>query len=111
MENGHAARYAFSVVLERQRFQIVANMINDDKDMKIVQNLQKVVEQYLHIENAILGTMATSEDIRNSVNRITPFLAVYPDLPQSREMKRIAVRLGVPQGVPVGGRLADLKRK
>ena len=111
MENGHAARYAFSVVLERQRFQIVGNMINDDKDMKIVQNLQKVVEQYLHIENAILGTMATSEDIRNSVNRITPFLAVYPDLPQSREMKRIAVRLGVPQGVPVGGRQADLKRK
>ena len=93
LEEGHAARHAFAVVLARQRFKIVGNMINDDKDMKIVQNLQKVVGQYLRIENTILGTMATSEDIRNSVNRITPFVALSPDLPLSREMKRIAVRL------------------
>jgi hypothetical protein len=41
----------------------------------------------------VLGTMATSEDIRNSVNRITPFVALTPDLPQSREIKQMAVRL------------------
>jgi hypothetical protein len=37
--------------------------------------------------------MATSEDIRNSVNRITPFVALSPDLPQSQEMKRMAAAL------------------
>jgi flagellar biosynthesis protein FlhG len=93
LEEGNAARHAFSVVLARQRFHIVANMMNNDKDMKIIQNLQKVVGQYLHIENSILGAMATSEDIRNSVNRITPFVVLSPDLPHSREMKRMAARL------------------
>ncbi|TRZ76065.1 MAG: MinD/ParA family protein [Deltaproteobacteria bacterium] len=93
LEEGHAARQALVVVLSRQRFKIVGNMVNDDKDMKIVQNLQKVVVQYLHIENMILGTMATSEDIRNSINRITPFVALSPDLPPSQEIKRMAARL------------------
>ncbi|MGA2332470.1 MAG: P-loop NTPase, partial [Syntrophales bacterium] len=93
LEGSHAARRAFAVVLARQRFKIVGNMVNDDKDVKIVQTLQKVVGQYLHIENTILGTMATSEDIRNSVNRITPFVALSPDLPQSQEMKRMAAAL------------------
>ena len=68
-------------MLARQRFKIVGNMVNDDKDLKIVQNLQKVVGQYLHIDNTVLGTIATSEDIRNSVNRITPFVALSPDSP------------------------------
>ena len=93
LEEGHTARHAFAVVLARQRFKIIGNMVNDEKDVKIVQNLQKVVGQYLHIENTILGTMATSEDIRNSVNRITPFVSLSPDLPQSREMKRMAAAL------------------
>lgn len=93
LEEGQAAHQAFAVVLARQRFQIIGNMVNDDKDLKIVQNLQKVVGQYLHIDNQVLGTMATSEDIRNSVNRITPFVALTPDLPQSREIKQMAVRL------------------
>jgi len=93
LEDSHAARHAFAVVLARQRFKIFGNMVNNDKDVKIVQNLQKVVEQYLHIENTILGTMSTGEDIRNSVNRITPFVALSPDLPQSREMKRMAAAL------------------
>jgi flagellar biosynthesis protein FlhG len=93
LEEGHAARHAFAVVLARQRFTIVGNMMNDDKDMKIVQNLQKVVEQYLHIENMVLGTIAASEDIRSSVNRITPFVNLSPEAPHSREMKRMAARL------------------
>jgi flagellar biosynthesis protein FlhG len=93
LEEGHTARHAFAVVRARQRFKIVGNMVNDDKDLKIVQNLQKVVGQYLHIDNTILGTIATSEDIRNSVNRITPFVALSPDSPHSLEMKRMTARL------------------
>ncbi len=93
LEDGHTARHAFGRVLARQRFKIVGNMLNDDKDLKIVQNLQKVVGQYLHIDSTVLGTLATSEDIRKSVNRITPFLVLSPDSPQSREMKRMAERL------------------
>ena len=93
LEDGHSARHAFDVVLARQRFKIVGNLVNDDKDLKIVQNLQKVVGQYLHIDNTVLGTIATSEDIRNSVNRITPFVALSPDSPHSREMKRMAAPL------------------
>lgn len=100
LEEGHAARHAFAVVLARQRFTIVGNMMNDDKDMKIVQNLQKVVEQYLRIENTILGTVSASEDIRKSVNRITPFVALSPDAPHSREMKRMAARI---TGMAVAG--------
>jgi flagellar biosynthesis protein FlhG len=93
LEDGHTARHAFAVVLARQRFKIVGNMVNDDKDLKIVQNLQKVVGQYLHIDNTVLGAIATSEDIRNSINRITPFVVLSPDSPHSREMKRMAERL------------------
>jgi flagellar biosynthesis protein FlhG len=91
--DGHPARHAFAVVLARQRFKIVGNMVNNDKDLKIVQNLQKVVGQYLHIGNTVFGTIGTSEEIRNSVNRITPFLVLSPDLPHSREMNQMAVRL------------------
>ena len=93
LEDGNKARHAFGVVRARQRFKIVGNMVNDDKDLKIVQNLQKVVEQYLHIDSTVLGTIATSEDIRNSVNRITPFVVLSPDSPHSREIKRMAARL------------------
>ena len=93
LEDGHTARQAFAGVLARQRFKIVGNMMNDDKDLKIIQNLQKVVGQYLHIDNTVLGTLATSEDIGKSVNRVTPFLVLSPDSPQSREMKRMAERL------------------
>ncbi|HLA27981.1 MAG TPA: P-loop NTPase [Syntrophales bacterium] len=93
LEEAHPARRTAAAVLARQRFQIVGNMVNSSQDMKIVQNLQKVVRQYLHIDNQVLGTMATSDDISNSVNRITPFVALTPDLPQSREMERMAFRL------------------
>jgi flagellar biosynthesis protein FlhG len=93
LDESHAARYAFSVVMARQRFQIVGNMMNDDKDVKIIQNFQKVVRQYLHIENTILGILATSDDIRNSINRITPFVVLSPDLPQSLEMRRMAAEI------------------
>ena len=93
LEEGHATRHAFAVVLARQRFKIVGNMVNNDKDLKIIQNLQKVVGQYLHIDNTVLGTIATSEDICNSVNKITPFVVLSPDLPHSLEMKQMAERL------------------
>ena len=93
LEEGRSARQTFALVLARQRFQIVGNMVNDAKDMNIIQNLQKVVGQYLHIDNQVLGTMAASEDIRNSVNRITPFVALTPDLPQSREIQQMALKL------------------
>lgn len=93
LAEGHAARQALAVVLARQRFLIVANRVNDDQDLRIVQNLQKVVGQYLGIGQTLLGILPSSEDIRNSVNRITPFVALSPDLPPSREMKRMAARL------------------
>jgi len=93
LKDGYSARHAYAVVRARQRFQIVGNMVNDDKDLKIVQNLQRVVGQYLHIDNTVLGTIATGEDIRNSINRITPFVVLSPDLPQSLEMKRMAAHL------------------
>jgi len=89
----HVAHRAFVLVLARQRFRIIGNMVNSDKDLKIVQNLQKVVEHYLHIESTILGTLGTSEDIPNSINRITPFVVLYPDSKYSQEMKSMAVRM------------------
>jgi len=100
LADGHAACQAFAVMLARQRFQIVANMVNDAQDLKIIQNFQKVVGQYLRIDNTILGTIAASEEIRNSINRITPFVALSPDSPHSREMKRMAARLGQRAGNP-----------
>ena len=93
LEDGHAARHAFSVVQARQRFKMVGNMVNNDKDLKIVQNLQKVVGQYLHIDSTTLGIIATSEDIRDSVNRVTPFVVQSPDSSHSREIKRMAAQL------------------
>ena len=93
LKDGHAARHAMAVVLARQPFNIVGNQVNDDKDLKIVQNLQKVVKYYLHIDNWVLGTIPSSDDIRNSVNRITPFVALSPDSAVSREMERMAARL------------------
>jgi hypothetical protein len=68
-------------------------MMNDDKDLKIIQNLQKVVGLYLHIDNTVLGTIGANGEIRSSVNRITPFLVRSPDLPQNREMIRMAAWL------------------
>ena len=87
------ARQAFAAVLARQRFKIIANMVNNTQDQKIVQNLQNVVGQYLRIESSVLGTLATSDEISASVNRITPFVAEFPYSASSREMERIAMRL------------------
>ena len=96
--NGHPARQAFAGVLSRQRFQIVANMVNDSQDLKIIHNFQKVVGQYLRIDNTILGAIAASDDVRNSINRITPFVALSPEAPHSQEMARIAAQLQPRQG-------------
>ena len=93
-----ALRHAFAVVLARQNFKIVGNMVNDEKDLKIVQNLQKVVQQYMRIDNVILGSISTSDEIRNSVNRITPFVVLSPDTINSREMKRMAALLAQSRG-------------
>jgi flagellar biosynthesis protein FlhG len=93
LEDGHAARREFAAVLARQRFSIVGNMVNHEKDLKVISNLQKVARQYLHIESTILGTMGASEDVLNSINRITPFVALSPESSHSREMKRMAARL------------------
>ncbi|MEI6126395.1 MAG: P-loop NTPase [Pseudomonadota bacterium] len=90
---GHNARREFSAVLSRQRFSIVGNMVNGDGDVKIINNLQKVVKDYLHIESTVLGTLETSTDILHSVNRIKPFLALDPVSPQSQEIKWLAARL------------------
>jgi flagellar biosynthesis protein FlhG len=96
LADGHPARRAFAAVLARQSFKIVANMVDNDRDLKVIQNLQQVVGQYLHIDNAILGTLATSDEVSRSVNRVTPFVAQFPDLPGSREMARMAGRLAQP---------------
>ena len=93
LENRHPDRQAFATVLARQSFKIVGNMVDDDKDLRIIQNLQKVVGQYLRIDNRVLGTIGTSEDIRNSINRIAPFVILSPDLLPSRELKRMAAQL------------------
>ncbi|MEI6666953.1 MAG: P-loop NTPase [Acidobacteriota bacterium] len=93
LADGHPARQAFGAVLARQRFRIVANMVNTAQDKKIVQNLQNVVGQYLRINNSILGMLSTSDEISSSVNRITPFVAQFPDSPDSREMERMAAQL------------------
>ncbi len=102
LEDGHTARHAFAVVLTRQRFKIVGSMVNGDGDLKIVHNLQKVVGQYLRIENTLLGTIATSDDILKSINRITPFVALSPGSAQSQEIKRMAACLAErPGDLPV----------
>lgn len=93
LENGNIARRRFEDLLARHRFMVVGNMVNGDKDLKIIQNFQKVVKEYLHVDSTVLGTIATNSDILNSVNRITPFVALDPDLPHSREMKWMAARL------------------
>lgn len=93
LEDGHPARQAFEVMRARQGIQIVGNQVNDEKDLTIVKNLQKVVGHYLHIDNMILGTIPSSDDIRNSVNRVTPFAALFPDSPISRAIDRIAREL------------------
>jgi flagellar biosynthesis protein FlhG len=93
LEYGHPIRQAFEVVRARQSIQIVGNQVNNDKDLKIIKNLQNVVGHYLHIDNLILGTVPSSDDIRSSVNRITPFVALFPNSPVSREIDRMAREL------------------
>ncbi|MBI4763232.1 MAG: P-loop NTPase [Deltaproteobacteria bacterium] len=93
LKDGHPARQAFEVVRARQGIQIVGNQVNDDRDLKIVKNLQKVVEHYLHIDNRILGILPSSDAIRSSINRITPFAALFPDSPVTREIDRMAREL------------------
>jgi hypothetical protein len=45
------------------------------------------------VENRILGSIGTSEEIRNSVNRITPYVVLSPELAPTREMIRITAQL------------------
>ena len=93
LEDDHPARQAFKVVRARQNLQILGNQVNEDQDLNIVKNLQKVIRHYLQIESGILGTLPTSDDIRYSVNRITPFVALFPDSSVSRKMDRMAREL------------------
>ena len=95
MEHESDVQREFAGVRARQQFRIVGNMVNNHGDLKIIQNLQKVIGSYLQLESSILGIIGTGEDMTKSVNMVTPFVSLYPDSQRSRQIKLIAGRIAV----------------
>ena len=93
LDPDHNTRREFISVVARQSFKIVGNMVDSEKDLKIIENLQQVVKDYLNIESLILGTLESSKEIENSVNRLTPFVALNPGAKNSQEIKWIATKI------------------
>ncbi len=93
LEPRHPHRRMFAAVAARQNFGLLGNRVDDDKDERIIQNLRKVVAQYLRLESRVSGLIGTREEVRESVNRIIPFTALHPDSHPSREISRMAAAL------------------
>ena len=93
LDSDNSTRAEFTRVAERQSFKIVGNMVDSEKDLKIIENLQQVVKDYLNIESMVLGTFESSKAIQSSVNRLTPFVALDPEAKNSREIKWIATKI------------------
>jgi len=93
LDTDHNTRREFISVVARQSFKTVGNMVDSAKDLKIIETLQQVVKDYLNIESLILGTLESSKEIENSVNRLTPFVALNPGAKNSQEIKWIATKI------------------
>ncbi|MBL6988743.1 MAG: P-loop NTPase [Bacteriovoracaceae bacterium] len=83
----------FHSVLEQQGFKIIGNMVNSEKELGFVKILTKLVGEHLGIESSILDVLRRCNEVHDSINKITPFIALSPESENARRMKEIVNRL------------------
>ncbi len=89
----HEAKIEYKKLVEKQNFSILGNLINNKSDMLIIQRLKTIVKEYLDMDCNVLKTLPQSDEIQKSINKITPFVALEPNSPNSRLIKKLALEI------------------
>ncbi|MGK5085966.1 P-loop NTPase [Bdellovibrionota bacterium FG-2] len=98
------ARKDYEAALQDQKFKIAGNMISAKTEVAIIKKMSVIVKEFLDIDSAEFGIFTQSHDVQSSINKLTPFLELFPNDENSRELKRIARTMdGQPAEVPVRG--------
>ncbi|MGK5084613.1 P-loop NTPase [Bdellovibrionota bacterium FG-1] len=92
-----AVRRDYESVVRDQKFRLLGNMMSGKEQLAIIKRVREVIKEFLDIDSAELGFFTQTADVQSSINKITPFLELFPDDPNSREMMRVA---GVLEGKP-----------
>ncbi|MBF0443858.1 MAG: P-loop NTPase [Oligoflexales bacterium] len=86
----HPLRADFERFRKRQRFKIIANMITEEKDISVIKNFQNVVREFLGVESTICGGFTQDMVVKNSVNKMAPFVIESAGNVNVREMNKVA---------------------
>lgn len=86
-------RTDYDAVASSQRFSIIGNMAGGENDLKIIGKLTAIVKEFLNVDSNILGVLVQSSEVQGSINRLTPFMELFPNCENSQEMRTIALKL------------------
>ncbi len=85
-----AARKDYEAALRDQKFKIAGNMISAKTEVAIITKIRAIVKEFLDIDSTEFGIFMTSHDVQSSINKLTPFVELFPQDGNSKELKRIA---------------------
>ena len=68
---------------------IIGNMVENQNELSILTRLPSIVQQNLMLPSSIIGFLKKSNQISNSINKLTPYSQIYPDSPETKEIKKI----------------------
>ncbi len=86
-------RLEYDRLISSQSFRVIANYLTEEKDFVIVSNLQKIVKEYLDLDSSLGGRLSASKEVKSSVNKLTPFVALNADSSNSKELLVLAHKL------------------
>ena len=77
-----------------KRFQILANMVADDRQgRQLYGKVAAVADHYLEVSLGYLGHIPFDEQLRSAVKRQTPVISAYPYSNSARAFKNLAERV------------------
>ena len=80
-------------LLTRFRPRLILNMVREEREIDVVENLQDLVRKNLSVELDYLGHLVESNDVRNSVNQMEPFILRSPECTATACMQQIVGKL------------------
>ncbi len=97
LSDSSSEKAEYAAVMKRQRFSIIGNMMNNQNDLNIIHKLSSIVKEYLGLETQFLGALAQSTEVQSSINKLTPFLELFPNCENSQELRTIAIKINSQQ--------------
>ncbi|MBF0360257.1 MAG: P-loop NTPase [Oligoflexia bacterium] len=90
LSDDHPLKRRFDLSISEQRFWILANMVQEEKDLSVINGLVKLTKEFFNIDASTLGKIHFSQEIFASVNKTIPFIAFDNQSENSKQLRKIA---------------------